>query len=122
LASNSTFIDDKRVFKCLDIVGLSGFINTLPKKIETNISELGKNLSGGQKQRISIARALYIDPSIIILDESTNALDEKSERLVIKNILSLKKNKTIIIISHKKEIINLCDVAIKIINKKIKIL
>ena len=79
------------------------FIDSLPLKLNTVIGNNGSYLSGGQKQRIVIARALLLDPKILVLDEATNALDPKTENLIINEILSNKKNRTIILISHKIE-------------------
>ena len=95
------------------------FINTLPKKFESPIGEKGISLSGGQKQRIAIARALYNDPSILIFDESTSALDAKTENNLLDSIYNLKNKKTLIIISHKESILNRCEIIYKIENKKI---
>ena len=98
---------------------LTKFISTLPSGIETDVGELGNKLSGGQKQRIGIARALYKKPKFIIFDEATNALDYESEKKILNTIYDLRKNKTIVIISHKKDIINLCDKILEIKNSKI---
>ena len=98
---------------------LTKFISTLPNGIETDVGELGNKLSGGQKQRIGIARALYKKPKFIIFDEATNALDYESEKKILNTIYDLRKNKTIVIISHKKDIINLCDNIFEIKNSKI---
>ena len=100
---------------------LNDFINSLPNKLETSIEELGVNLSGGQKQRLGIARALYKEPKFLIFDEATNALDAKSEDLILDTIFGLKSKITIIIISHKKELIKKCDSIFKIDNKKINL-
>ena len=77
------------------------FINELPNGIDTKVGENGIKLSGGQKQRIGIARALYNRPKIVLFDEATSALDVKNESEIIKSIISLKENKTLICISHK---------------------
>ena len=79
--------------------------------INTNIGDKGSNLSGGEKQRIGIARCLYRDPKIIIMDEATASLDSDTERFVLKEILNnLSKNRLIILISHKKDLIEeFCD-------------
>ena len=82
---------------------------TLPRKYKTKISERGSNLSEGQKQRISIARALYFNPDILILDESTSALDYKTEKKFTNFLLKLKMKKTIIIIAHRYSILKLCE-------------
>ena len=67
----------------------------------TPVGESAVKISGGQKQRIAISRALYRDPKILVLDEATSALDSMTERKVLKNLMSLKNDKTIIIVSHK---------------------
>ena len=122
IKSKGNFIDVNKVNYCLQKVGLSEFINKLPKKINSKLSELANNLSGGQKQRLSIARALYSDPNIIILDEATNSLDEASEIKLIKNINSSFKDKTVFIITHKKSLLKYCDLIIQINHGKIKII
>lgn len=87
------------ICKKLDIIG---FIENLPNGFETSLGEHGANLSGGQKQRIAIARALYKDPDILILDEATSSLDSSSEQHVQRTIdLLTEENKTIILIAHR---------------------
>jgi ABC-type bacteriocin/lantibiotic exporter with double-glycine peptidase domain len=121
LGSNKNIIDVNRVNYCLGAVRLAGFVNNMSKGINSELSELANNLSGGQKQRLSIARALYKNPDILILDESTNSLDEKTESKLIKNIINLMKDKTIFIITHKKSLLKYCDFIIDINKSKIKI-
>lgn len=118
---NEDFIDINRINYCLKQVGLSSFVNSLPKKINSRLSELANNLSGGQKQKLSIARALYKNPDILILDESTNSLDTKTENKVVKRIVDLMKDKTIFIITHKKSLLKYCDFIININKSGIKI-
>ncbi|MDC1496994.1 ABC transporter ATP-binding protein/permease [Pelagibacteraceae bacterium] len=112
-------IDQARIDILLDIVDLKKFVASLKFGIDTKVGELGNNLSGGQRQRISLARALYFDPSILILDEATNALDEKSEALVLNNLSNFFKNTTMIIISHNMNVLKICDKVIEISNGKI---
>jgi ABC-type multidrug transport system fused ATPase/permease subunit len=76
---------------------------------DTKIGEFGDKLSGGQKQRIGIARALYNDPKILILDESTSSLDIETERKIIEEIKLLKSKKTVIIVSHRLSSLKYCD-------------
>lgn len=90
--------DKNKIFDCLSLVGLKDYVSNLDKGINQFIGEQGNFLSGGQKQRLAIARALYKDSQIIILDESVNSLDSFSEKYIIQNLLEL--NKTIILISH----------------------
>lgn len=93
------------------------FIKTLPDKFETVIGERGLGLSEGQIQRIALARAFLSDAPILLLDESTSALDEANEKGLIENIRSL-KTKTCIIISHRQKTIKMCDRIIEFKNKK----
>lgn len=93
---------------------LEDMINELPEGLITNVGELGMNLSGGQRQRIGIARALYRQPKLLILDEFTNALDKELEQKVLNNIYSLKKNITAIIVSHDGNVLKNCDKIIKL--------
>jgi len=108
-------IDLTRVKKCIKKVELEDFIETLPEKYNTLIGERGVRLSGGQKQRIGIARALYKNASILILDEATNALDKKTEKTVLENIKKTSKDLTIIIISHRLTTLSFCNNVIKLI-------
>lgn len=94
--------DLKRILQICHDLGITSFVEKLPKGFETNLGENGAILSGGQKQRLAIARALYKDPDIIILDEATSALDSESEAYVQNAIDRFKKQgKTILIIAHR---------------------
>jgi ATP-binding cassette subfamily B protein len=94
--------DIQRIHKICSDLGMLSFIESLPFNFQTYIGENGASLSGGQKQRLAIARALYLNPEILILDEATSSLDSESEYYVQKTIQNLKKEgKTIIIIAHR---------------------
>lgn len=115
-------IDKKHLDEVIKTSRLESLINKSNDGIYTNIGDKGRNISGGQKQRIAIARALYKKPKIIIFDEATNSLDQKTTSEIIKIIQSIKNNKLIIIITHDKEVIKYCDKTIlldhgKLINK-----
>ena len=84
-------------------------IDELPKQYQTIIGERGVKLSGGQRQRIGIARALYHNPQVLILDEATNALDNQTEKSVMDSINSLNKDITIILIAHRLGTVKKCD-------------
>lgn len=112
--------DEKKFKNCISAANLNEFINELPFKENTQVGYLGSQISGGQRQRIAIARALYDNKPIIILDEPTNALDEKTKVKIINTIESLKSNRIIIIISHDEKIHNICDDIYNISNKNLK--
>lgn len=84
-------------------------INNLPDGLKTNLGENGITLSGGQRQRIALARAFYFDRSILVLDEATSSLDEKTEKLVINYLKHLKKKITVISITHRANSLEHCD-------------
>lgn len=100
LGKNENEIDREHFLNCIKNTELGEFINKLPDKENTIIGEIGSKISGGQKQRIGLARALYKKSDIIILDEATNALDDRTEKKIYENLIQL-KNKTILIINHK---------------------
>ena len=109
----------RNVIESLKIVQLYDFINNLENGIDTLLGENGANLSGGQCQRLAIARAIYRNPSVLILDESTNAIDDNTENLILDNINKKFYNKIVLNVSHKKNILNFCNKIYKIENKKI---
>jgi ATP-binding cassette, subfamily B, bacterial PglK len=114
--------DKKKLFEVIEMVKLSSLISSKPEKEDFIIGEDGSFLSQGQKQRVGIARALYRDPEILVLDEPTSSLDEKTEKKIIDIINQLKGKKTIFLISHKRENLKNCDKIISIKDKKIEIL
>jgi len=126
ILENITFgIDKKNLDKdylkqCIEIAELSDLINSLPEKIYSAVGEGGVKISGGQKQRIGIARALFKKPSILILDEATSALDKDIEIKIIDNLINKLKNITVIIVTHKLDLIKNFDKILRIENSKIK--
>ena len=117
---NKNDINLKLIESVLKKVELFDFINALPDNIETNIGERGVKLSGGQRQRIGIARALYSNPDIIIFDEATSALDNETENKIMHSVNKLKRDKTILIISHRHNALDFCDQIYSIEDKSIK--
>lgn len=102
-------INDDRVWEVLKMVRLESFVKRLDNKIYTEIGEQGVRLSGGQRQRIGLARALYNNPEILILDEATSSLDVETEKAVMETIDNLRGNKTMIIVAHRLATIRDCD-------------
>ena len=107
-------IDYKLLSRIIKQADLTNVIKKFPKGLKSKMGERGSKISGGQKQRIGIARALYHDTDLLILDEITSSLDTKSEANII-NLISKIKDKTIILITHKKKNLRVCD---KILNLK----
>ena len=95
-------IDHDKVEKCSELVHISNFIESLPDGYKTKVGERGIRFSGGQKQRIGMARALYKNANLLIMDEPTNSLDKDTEDLIMNTLANIKKNITIIMVSHSK--------------------
>jgi ABC-type multidrug transport system fused ATPase/permease subunit len=104
-----TDIDDFRVWEALKAAQLESLIYSLPEQLETLVGEQGMRLSGGQRQRIAIARALYHNPEIIIMDEATAALDNDTEREFMSALEKLSRHKTLIMIAHRLSTVENCD-------------
>ena len=100
--------------KSIKLSQLENFVKNLKNKESTNIGEDGVKISGGQRQRLGIARAIYRNPEVLVLDEPTSSLDNRTEEEFIKTILSMKRKKTIIIVSHRNSILKKCDRIIKL--------
>ncbi len=111
-------IDEDRLWEALREAQLDEFVRTLPEGADTGIGERGIQLSGGQRQRIGIARALYHDPEVMVLDEATSALDNDTEAAVMDSINRLHGRKTLIIIAHRLQTIEKCDLVYRIENGK----
>jgi len=110
----------ERVIGLCNLLGINEFVEKLPGNYYTVIDEQGANLSGGQKQRIAVARALYRNPEILILDEATSSLDPVSEQKVLDALLWFKQQgKTIIIIAHRLSTIKNCDEIIVLQNGRL---
>lgn len=103
-------IDEDKVQQAIHLSRLSEFIDSLPQKADTVIGEHGVRLSGGQRQRIGIARALYHNPRVLVMDEATAALDNQTEKEVMKAIENLHGQKTILMIAHRLSTVRNCDV------------
>lgn len=115
-------IDVNRVIEVLKLSQLDKFVNTLPDKYEFRVGEDGKNLSFGQRQRIAIARALYRDSDLLVIDEGTSALDQQTQSKIIKSLNDLKSKPTIIMVAHRIEILEDFDAVYELKNNRLKII
>ena len=109
-------IDENKIKKLLKFVNLYDYVSGLKDYIDTKVNYLGSNFSGGQVQRLGIARSLYYDPKFVILDEATNSLDPQNEKMLLKELKSMKTEVTFIVISHRDSTISACDTVYKIKN------
>ncbi|EJI2063428.1 ATP-binding cassette domain-containing protein [Campylobacter coli] len=112
IAKNISFgdeVDEEKLQRVIKQANLEHFVKNLPQGVQTKVGDGGSNLSGGQKQRIAIARALCLDPEILVLDEATSALDTESEARIMDEIYKISKDKTMIIIAHRLSTITRCD-------------
>ena len=109
-------IDKKLMEYALSSAKLIELNQKLSNSTNPRVGENGVRLSGGQRQRIGIARALYRNPSILLLDEATNSLDKDTENQILDVIGNLKKEKTVILISHDKNSLRYCDRIISLNN------
>lgn len=112
-------IDDEKVWRALKEAQLDEFVRGLPEGLDTGIGERGIRLSGGQRQRIGIARALFEDPEVLVLDEATSALDNETEAAIMDSINRLHGRKTLIIIAHRLQTIEKCDMVYRVENGKV---
>ncbi len=112
-------ISEKLVNDAIKASNLDSFVKNLPEGLDTNVGERGVRLSGGQRQRIGIARALYHQPDVLVLDEATSALDLDTEKEIMESIFKIKKDKTVLIISHRLTTVSNCNQVFKIRDGKI---
>ena len=100
------------VVRAATLAGAAEFIEELPHKYDTFVGERGSLLSGGQRQRISIARALILNPAIMIFDEATSALDYESESIIMNNLDQIAEGRTMLMIAHRLSTVQGCDAII----------
>ena len=112
-------IDNFSVDRAIKAAQLDEFVASLTEGLETFVGERGIRLSGGQRQRIGIARALYHDPSVLVLDEASSALDSETERGVMEAVTALHGEKTLVIVAHRLSTLSNCDRIYKLDKGKI---
>ena len=113
-------IDENKVIECLKDTEMWDYVKSYDSGLEQKVGERGIRLSGGEKQRIGLARALYKNPEILILDEATSSLDNLTERKIVDSIKKLKKKLTIVIIAHRLSTLKDCDKIFYLENGAIK--
>jgi ABC-type bacteriocin/lantibiotic exporter with double-glycine peptidase domain len=114
-------ISFEQIVRACQIAGADEFISELPDKYQTILGEFGANLSGGQRQRLALARAIITSPPILILDESTGALDPSTETKVLDQILAARQGKTTILISHRPRVILRADLVVYLERGELKL-
>jgi ATP-binding cassette, subfamily B, bacterial PglK len=113
-------IDPNKIKKALKDSQLEELVLSLNNGLDTKLGEFGERISGGERQRIGIARALYNDPKLLILDESTNSLDSQTEEKILEDVISLNKSMTIIMIAHRLSTLSKCNRILKLSNSNIE--
>ena len=116
-----SLVDDNRLKETIKTCQLENLIDRLQGGVNFIVGENGSKLSGGEKQRIGIARALYHNPDILILDEATSSLDQQTENDILSSIKKIKLKKTVIFISHKKTSLSDCEIIYKVEDRKLNI-
>jgi len=112
-------IDDQRLINALKKSRLEELVDKLPDGLNSIVGERGMRLSGGQRQRIAIARAIYHNKKILVMDESTSALDDQTEKEVVDEISHLKGSITLIVIAHRLTTLKHCDIIYEIDNGRL---
>jgi ATP-binding cassette subfamily B protein len=101
-------VQERKIWDALRIACADEFVKEMPDGLDTILGERGMGVSEGQMQRIAIARAIYSDNPILMLDESTSALDEQTEKKLLNNLKSM-TDKTVLIVTHRPAILAICD-------------
>jgi ATP-binding cassette, subfamily B, bacterial PglK len=112
-------VDSRRLLEAARLAQLNQLIEALPRGLQHRVGERGIQLSGGQRQRIGIARALYRDASVLLLDEATNALDGLTEQELMATLEGLKGRYTSVLVAHRMSTVRACDLIFQLENGQI---
>ena len=109
LVSGARYVDDETVLQAAELAGVHEFAKLHPKGYELQVGERGQNLSGGQRQNVALARALLLNPPILLLDEPTSAMDNTGEERLKQRLQAVIENKTVILVTHRASLLTLVD-------------
>ncbi|MEE8293159.1 MAG: type I secretion system permease/ATPase, partial [Kiloniellales bacterium] len=109
VAFGGAHMDDQSILRAATVAGVTDFLRTHPHGFDLQVGERGMSLSGGQRQAVTVARALLMDPPILVLDEPTSCMDNSSEAIFKKRLTEILPNKTLVLITHRSSLLNLVD-------------
>jgi len=109
LISGARYVEDELVLQAAELAGVHEFARLHPNGYELQVGERGQNLSGGQRQNVALARALLLDPPILLLDEPTSAMDNTGEERLKQRLAAISKNKTLLLVTHRASMLTLVD-------------
>lgn len=109
IAIGAPYADDQAILKAAELAGVTEFVNRHPSGFDMQVGERGEGLSGGQRQSIAVARALLMDPPMLVLDEPTNAMDNSTEERFKSKLTQVLENKTLLLVTHRASLLNLVD-------------
>ncbi|MGL4315768.1 MAG: ATP-binding cassette domain-containing protein, partial [Pseudomonas sp.] len=109
LVSGARYVDDERVLQAAELAGVHEFARLHPQGYELPVGERGQQLSGGQRQNVALARALLLDPPILLLDEPTSAMDNTGEERLKQRLQAVIADKTLLLVTHRTSLLSLVD-------------
>jgi ATP-binding cassette subfamily C protein LapB len=109
LVSGARYVDDERVLEVAELAGVHEFAQRHPQGYELQVGERGQHLSGGQRQTVALARALLLDPPLLMLDEPTSALDSTSEERLKQRLVEVVRGKTLVLVTHRTSLLSLVE-------------